>query len=276
MTVPALDEWLRAVLRPLREEQFPRSSIRNVTLLAYFFWDDERIETKFYTVECAFLCAFHCFGLMPSVLAVNRKTPRIVEFCNRYGIELQVDATLTGGVPRMNIDCICNAHKRFKTDYVLIIQSDGIPVNPGLEAFVGLYDYFGAPWSGHTHHMDWFPYPRFAVGNGGLTLRSRRICEAAERAYAAFWRHLPYNWLVGDDVFFCKTMPFFSGKWRATFRIAPPELAARFAIEHAHRWIPEDRPPMGFHAPYGFGEYVKRYGMPLREMFEEGMKCSSR
>ena len=132
-----LDEWQKMILPRLRELQFSESSIQNVTLLAYFFWDDARIETKFYTVECAFLCAFNCYGRMPAVLAVNRTTPAISAFCEKHGITLQIDPTLTGGVPRMNIDCICSAHKRFKTDFVLIIQSDGIPVNPGLDKFVG-------------------------------------------------------------------------------------------------------------------------------------------
>ena len=114
--------------------------------------------------------------------------------------------------------------------------------------------------------MDWFPYPKYAVGNGGFSLRSRRICEQAERSYNAFWRHLPYNWLVGDDVFFCKTMPFFSSHWRKTFNIAPPELAARFSIETINRWIPTDEPPMAFHSAYGFRQYVERFGVPLRHL----------
>ena len=96
-----LDEWQKAVLPVLRNMSFERSveKLRQVTLLAYFFWDDDRIETKFYTIECAFLCAFKSFGLMPAVLVVNRETRRICEFCEQYSIGLQVDASLTGAFP---------------------------------------------------------------------------------------------------------------------------------------------------------------------------------
>ena len=263
-----LDRWQTSVLPKLRQFDFVQSNISNVTLLAYFFWDDDRIETKFYTVECAFLCAFKSWGLMPSVLVVNRETDRISEFCSRYGIALQTDSTLTGGVPTMNLDCIRNLYKRFSTEYVVIIQSDGMPVNPGLERFVGPYDYVGAPWPGHCHYRDWFPYPRFGVGNGGFCLRSRRICEQAAQSYEKFWRFLPYTWLVGDDVFYCKTMPFLSPFWRREFRFPSVAEAIKFSIEAIPPQIPIETPPIGFHS-YGFDEYVKRFGVPMKEFLDD-------
>ena len=109
---PTMDQWQQAILPALRTLTFDRApdALHNVTLLAYFFWDDDRIETKFYTVECAFLCAFKCYGLMPSVLVVNKETDTIRAFCRKYGVTLQVDKTLTGGVPVMNLDCIQNLH----------------------------------------------------------------------------------------------------------------------------------------------------------------------
>lgn len=260
-----LDEWQRAVLPQLRTCTFRQSAVRNVTLLAYFFWDDERIETKFYTVECAFSCAFQRWGLMPSVLVVNRTTDAICAFCRRYGVVLQVDPSLTGGVPTMNIDCIRNLYKRFETGYVVIIQSDGMPVNEGIERFLGPYDYVGAPWPGHCHYKDFFPYPRFGVGNGGFCLRSKRICRQAARAYDAFWRYLPYNWLVGDDVFYCKTMPFFSQWWRKNFKYPSVSEAMGFSIEAIPPGVPFKSQPLGFHSAYGFEQYVSRFGLPMAE-----------
>ena len=262
-----MDQWQKAILPELRKLSFVQApeTLRNVSLLAYFFWDDDRIETKFYTVECAFLCAFKTFGLMPSVLVVNKETNAIRSFCEKYGVSLQVDKSLTGGVPRMNLDCIQNLHTRFQTDYVLIIQSDGMPVNSGLEHFLGLYDYVGAPWPGHCHWKDWFPYPKYGVGNGGLSLRSKRICEQAAKAYNAFWRYLPYNWLVGDDVFYCKTMPFFSRYWKHNFCFPNRNQAIEFAIEHKVPDLEMQKPPVGFHSEIGFREYVKKFGIPLIE-----------
>ena len=266
----SLDEWQRAVLLWLRTRRFAPSSVGNVTLLAYFFWDDDRIEAKFYTVECAFLCAWKSWGMLPSVLVVNRTTDAIEKFCSQYGVLLQVDSSLTGGVPTMNIDCIRNLHKRFETEYVVIIQSDGMPVNAGIEDFVGNYDYVGAPWPGHCHLRDWFPYPKYGVGNGGFCLRSKHICERAAKAYEAFWRHLPYNWLVGDDVFYCKTMPFLSRYWRRNFRFPDCSVAIKFSIEYEPPDVPIVVPPLGFHSEFGFREYVKRFGLPFGNMIRSG------
>lgn len=216
-------------------------------------------------MECAYLCAFRTFGLMPATLVVNKETKTIKSFCKKYGVDLQVDESLTGGLPRMSLDCIKNLHKRFQTDYVLIIQSDGMPVNSGLEHFLGLYDYVGAPWPGHCHWKDWFPYPKFGVGNGGFCLRSKRICEQAAKAYNAFWRYLPYNWLVGDDVFYCKTMPFLSRYWKRNFRFPNIEHAMKFAIEHKVPDLKLQEPPVGFHSEFGFREYVNNFGVPFSE-----------
>ena len=266
----SLDEWQRAVLLWLRTRRFAQSYVDNVTLLAYFFWDDDRIETKFYTVECAFLCAWESWGMLPSVLVVNRTTDAIEKFCSQHGVQLQVDQSLTGGVPTMNIDCIRNLHKRFETEYVVIIQSDGMPVNAGIEDFIGKYDYVGAPWPGHCHLKDWFPYPKYGVGNGGFCLRSKHICERAAKAYEAFWRHLPYNWLVGDDVFYCKTMPFLSRYWRRNFRFPDRSVAIKFSVEYEPPDVPIVVPPLGFHSEFGFREYVKRFGLPFGDMIRSG------
>lgn len=260
----SLDEWQRAILPWLRSLDFGPSGIKDVTLLAYFFWDDERIETKFYTVECAFLCAFRCWGAgIPAVLVSNRETETMRRFCSLYGVRLQIDPSLRGGVPTMNIDCIRMLHKRFDTEYVVLLQSDGMPVKPGLESFLGKWDYVGAPWPGHGNWKDWFVYPRFAVGNGGFCLRSKRICQEASKAYESFWSHLPYSLFVGDDLFYCKTMPFLSRKWRRTFQYPSREEALGFSVEYIPKGMELNVQPMGFHAEAGFRNYAKRFGVPF-------------
>jgi hypothetical protein len=267
-TIPkiTLDEWQKAVLPWLRKCEFAPSKLSNATLLSYFFWDDDRIETKFYTVECAFLCAFHSWGAgMPATIVTNRETKAMRDFCAQHSVRLQIDPELKGGVPGMNIDCIRNLHSRFATEYVVVLQSDGMPVKAGLEEFVGEWDYVGAPWAGHGNWKDWFVYPRFAVGNGGFCIRSKRICEAASKAYAPFWSHLPYSLLVGDDIFYCKTMPFLSRKWRKTFQYPSREEALRFAVEHIPQGLELTVPPIGFHSEAGFRNYVRHFGVPFAE-----------
>lgn len=266
-----IEDWQKKVLPGLRSLAFRESGVANATLLAYFFWDDERIETKFFTVECAFLCAWKSWGKMPSVLVVNKVTDAIKSFALRYDVQLQVDAGLTGGVPAMNIDCIRTLHRRFDTEYVIIIQSDGMPVKSGIENFLGKYDYVGAPWPGHCHWRDWFPYPKYGVGNGGFCIRSKRICEQAAKAYDSFWRFLPYNWLVGDDVFYCKTMPFFSRYWRRRFKFPSRKEALRFSLEYLVPDVDLDEPPIGFHSPTGFKIYTEKFGVPLSELYDDAI-----
>ena len=270
----SLSAWkarLYPVLRKIRS--FEKAPFSNVTLLAYFYWDDDRIDTTFHEIECAFLCAWKSWGMLPSVLVVNRTTQRIRDFCALHGVDIQVDAMLTGGIRPMCIDCISRLHRRFDTEYVVIVQTDGMPVNSGLERFLGKYDYVGAPWSGHTFRKDWFPYPKYGVGNGGFSLRSKRICEQAAKAFNTFWTHLPYSWLLGDDVFYCKTMPFLSGYWRNNFRYASREEALQFSIEHLPPDMTITMPPLGFHSAVGFDNYVKHFGVPFAELVDGSNNC---
>jgi hypothetical protein len=39
----SIENWQRAILPKLRTLSFDKSKVDNVTLLAYFFWDDDRI-----------------------------------------------------------------------------------------------------------------------------------------------------------------------------------------------------------------------------------------
>jgi hypothetical protein len=266
-----LDRWQKIILPSLRQQPFKRFPLNNVTLLTYFFWDDDRINTKFYMIECAFLCAFYNFGLMPSILVVNRLTSAIDAFCMKYKIAIQVDSSLTGGLAAMSIDCVQNLHKRFMTDYVLLIQTDGMPIQPGLEAFVGTYDYLGAPWPKHTSYFDWYPYPQYAVGNGGFSLRSKRICEIAAFYYLRYFKRIPYVWwLVGDDVFYCKTLRCWFRSAVNGLSYAPIDIAGRFSIEHADQYFPSDRPPLAFHATAGFRRILQRFGCPMESLVSTG------
>ncbi len=111
-------------------------------------------------------------------------------------------------------------------DHVLVIQYDGFVLNPQqfLPQFLQ-HDYLGAPW------------PQFddcGVGNGGFSLRSRRLVEAvAALDYA--------DLSEAEDLFICRrSRPQLQA---AGLRFAPKALAARFSVEHpAVPW-----PTFGFH-----------------------------
>ena len=265
-----LKEWELAVLPALRECALKSAPVQSVTLLAYFFGDDARLEREFYAIECSFLSAFRNFGRCPAVLVTNRATAQMKGFCERHRIDLQTEPTLIGGdVTKMSRDCIGRLHRRFTTEYVAVIQTDGLIVNPGLERFVGEYDYIGAPWVASTEGWGWSHRRRFPVGNGGFCLRSRRICEDAARVYNAYWKHLPYSWFMCDDVFYAKTMPALSRRWRETYRYPDIVTAAQFSIEnHWPVGYPEATRPVGLHAQAGFDHYTERFGLPMAELLD--------
>lgn len=65
------------------------------------------------------------------------------------------------------------------TDFVLIIQYDGFILNPKASTGEFLkYDYIGAPWhvgSWETDHFSDDLQGKFVVGNGGFSLRSKKL-----------------------------------------------------------------------------------------------------
>jgi hypothetical protein len=245
--------WQRDSLAPLRELSFLASPLSNVTVVAYYFQEEKNLDVDFWRTEFAFLKTFQTQGFLPSVLVVNQSTPIIDAFCGKYGIQIQIERDLKPGcIKTLALDLIGKLYTRFTTDYVLVIQDDGFPVRPGLEEFVGKYDYIGAPWVCHNTYYDLYPY-RYCVGNGGFSLRSRRVCEAAARYYNRYFKHFPYWWyILGDDTFYCKTLRFWFSSFRKMFKWASPEEANRFSVEHNLKFLPCEVRPLGFHGEVGF------------------------
>lgn len=251
-----LISWLRETHSAMSAATFAPSPIEKLTVLAYFFWDDDRIHSEFWKIETAFLQTFKTQGLLPGVLVVNQKTDEMESFCHRYGIVIQLEPKLCGGgIKAMCLDCIARLHTRFATENVLIIQNDGMPMNPGLERFIGKYDYVGAPWPGHTTYYDLFPYPRFGVGNGGFSLRSKHICQTVSRLYSHYASHIPYNWLLVEDVFYCKTLRLLAPSAYRDLKFPSIAEAAEFSIECDIPSLANPPIPLGFHAEKGFKSY---------------------
>lgn len=144
-------------------------------------------------------------------------------------------------------------HKYINTEFALIIQDDGFVVNPHewTSEFLN-YDFIGAP----------FPIPQSddtisyrdpfgnlqRVGNGGFSLRSKKILELPTKLNLE-WK--PYFGYYNED-------GFFSVHNRHIFQdngciYAPIDIAKKFSIEHN---IPENQNiiPFGFH-----GKHNKHY-----------------
>lgn len=140
-------------------------------------------------------------------------------------------------------------------DYMLICQTDALLLQPARKIYEFMklpYDYFGAPWPGGTISYQYsfrglslvkrFMKQRVCyVGNGGFSLRN------IERTIALLKEKKKYTriWNSGEDQFFA-----YHGQYNQTgFRIAPPEVAEKFALERdAREKIENGLFPIGVHA----------------------------
>lgn len=114
--------------------------------------------------------------------------------------------------------------------HVLIVQWDGFILHPECwdQAFLE-YDYIGAVWP---------QFPETPVGNGGFSLRSRRLLEAMQRPEITI--HHP------EDRCICVTnRPLL--EHRLGIRFAPTDVADRFAVERTP-W----HKAFGFHGLFNF------------------------
>lgn len=142
----SLTDWQRKTLPFLKKCRIPPRSVANVTAVTHHIYRDPALfDARFDLVKSAFLMTRLTCGSIPCVLIVNRVTPDVESFCEEEGIRLDVDKSLPGGIRCLSLDCIQNMHRRVDSEYVLGIHGDGFPLRPGLECFVGSYDYIGAP-----------------------------------------------------------------------------------------------------------------------------------
>jgi hypothetical protein len=106
-------------------------------------------------------------------------------------------------------------------DAVLVIQWDGMPCDRTAwrDEFLG-YDYIGAPWG----HCD----PSVAVGNGGFSLRSRKLMQTLAMLKIRPDPSLPES--DAEDVVICRH--YRADILRAGCSFAPLEVAHQFAFEN--------------------------------------------
>ena len=121
------------------------------------------------------------------------------------------------------------------TDHALCVQWDGFVLDGAAwdPAFLD-YDYIGAVWP----HFD----DSHNVGNGGFSLRSRKLLEAS--------RHLPFDGSEPEDVVISRIAR--SQLEQDGIRFAPPPVARRFAYE---RTRPTGR-EFGFHGAFNLVRYL--------------------
>ncbi len=249
-----LQEFLIDSVRRGNEGIYDVKPRNDVTVLMYFYWPSEIAGGKWPQFYGALLETWRHCGLLRTIVVTNERHACIADFAEEHeNVEIQVENSLKpGSLKPMSIDCDMRLGERFDTDYVLIVQNDGFPLRRGLDEFVGKYDYIGAPWERHMTYYDWYP-DRYRVGNGGFSLRSKRLCQEVSRLYRKWFRWMPYWWyLLGDDTFYCKTLRFLFPRYRRMFRWATKEEAARFSVESGCGTVLSSSLPFGFHGELGW------------------------
>ena len=106
-------------------------------------------------------------------------------------------------------------YKYIDTDYVLVIQSDGYVKNPEawMDEFLN-YDYIGATWWYNDQHN---------VGNGGFSLRSKKLMQAVATDRKITKTH-------PEDHIICRLYGRYLSR-RLGFKFAPDDVAKKFSIE---------------------------------------------
>ena len=124
----------------------------------------------------------------------------------------------------------------FHTSHLLVVQWDGYVVNASAwtDEFLA-YDYIGAPWGFHTD--------QHRVGNGGFSLRSRRLFDALKDE--------TISKLDPEDHAICRWYRPYLEQHHA-IRFADEELAKHFSFETTYI----DQLPFGFHGLFNMWMFL--------------------
>lgn len=178
-----------------------------------------------------------------------RAIEKSLEQCSFGVVKLLTDnSSLKYSVPIRHLDnmddysvfCIKELHKYVETGHCLLIQYDGYVLNGSAwnDEFLK-YDYIGSPWGGFN-----------IVGNGGFSLRSRRLLQATADPRFTDNPH-------PEDDFICRRHR--KDLELMGIRFCPLELAHKFSVEGAsfvwadHSWTSDGRK---WNGQFGFHSYL--------------------
>lgn len=143
---------------------------------------------------------------------------------------------------------IYDLYKYINTDFVLFIQWDGFILNPKQWDNDYLnYDYIGALWT-HEHNFYDINGNECLVGNGGFSLRSKKLLEVASKINIP-WESLDgQNW--HEDALICVKNKHLYEKSGCKF--APKNLALKFSTEQGRKTKLES---FGCHGKFYYNQF---------------------
>lgn len=247
--------WTAARLAEDRAAGLPQTFGRpDVTAVAYVFGGREAMEVRGTAIELALRETYRQCGRLKTTLVVNRLTAALEAFAAECGAFLRVDVDETlvpGDIVGFSRNMIRTLPERFDTPHMLNVHPDGFPLRPGLDEFVGRWDFVGGPWT--PGRDDWITRRLLTrwdgAGNGGFALRTRRICELGAAAYRRLWKAIPDCYLLYEDIFFTRFLPRWQPGYAKRVSLAPRMDAAAFSL--CDDFAAQDalcRLPFGFHS----------------------------
>ncbi len=148
---------------------------------------------------------------------------------------------------------IYQLHNHIDSEFALIINWDGFVTTPDQwdNKFLD-YDYIGALWTVDHKYKDVNGRDIF-VGNGGFSLRSKKLLELASKIEIP-WEPREGKYWQEDAIFSVKNRHIYE---QAGFKWAPKTLAAKFSQEYHNEDIPDNVgiTPYGFHGKIGLENF---------------------
>lgn len=174
----------------------------------------------------------HCSRLLPS--------KEVIFFTNEYinSSNIKVVSNIQGMNNNRMYDffILSQLVNYITTSHYLIVQTDGYILNSEAWSDIFLsYDYIGAPWRHHPYH-EWPPHtnvsPANSVGNGGFSLRSRKLGSMVRDIFCKLSKKPGFTepFWYPEDCFICRDLR--SGLEKNGIVFAPEELARKFSCEN--------------------------------------------
>ena len=189
------------------------------------------------------------------IFIVNCPSPVSALFDGWFSEYISISPITT--IDEYNRIMIEDLHKYFETSHCLIVQADSFVVNSDLWKNDFLeYDYIGAPWSDkiQINPNQIINLDKNTVGNGGFSLRSRKLVEATAKLNCASM-NFP---LKSEDVIICHYL--YDEMVKKGMRFAPPRLAAQFSMENEDHLHGQDvNNVFGFHGKHLRDYFLKKY-----------------
>ena len=251
-----LNEWQLKRLQTVHRERLDYGKGRDdVTVIAYHFWGDSGYDDAFKRIECAIRETWlHC-AMMKTVIVANKATEYVRQFAAKFSaVTIQIEPSLVPGrIFTMSADMNGRLAARFDTPYCLIVQNDGFPLRSGLDEFVGKYDFIGAPYIRDVWWKQLVARSlNYHVQNGGFSLRSKAICEAAANYWNTKYAARGEFADSSEDLFYTKYLPLKESAYRRRFRFGHHSESLAFSYDAI---VPIDCPaqmPFGFHGEKSF------------------------